>query len=176
MFRLVPSMRPIGEIACGLWPTPTASADKSSRTPDGAMAEVLRGKSPDLSAHVMALWPTLVARDANTPHSAEYVKAKRAEGHGMANLNDTVAALWSTPTAPDHKSILASTETHERNSRPLSETVGAALGLVRNGSLEPTEKPGALNPQFVSWLMGFPPEWASCAPTAMPSSRKSQRK
>ena len=136
MFRLVPSMRPIGEIACGLWPTPTASADKSIRTPDGAMAEVLRGKSPDLSAHVMALWPTPVARDANTPHSAEYVKAKRAEGHGMANLNDTVAALWSTPT----------------------------------------EKPGALNPQFVSWLMGFPPEWASCAPTAMPSSRKSQRK
>lgn len=85
-------------LAC--WPTPTASADKSIRTPEGARREVERGKSPDLAAHGMAL----------------------------------------------------------------------------AGSSATTEKPGALNPAFVCWLMGFPPEWDACAPTAMPSSRKSRRK
>ena len=33
------------------------------------------------------------------------------------------------------------------------------------------EKCVALNPAFVSWLMGFPPEWISCAPSATPSIR-----
>ena len=41
-----------------LWATPTASADKSIRTPKGARREVERGRSPDLAAQTLALWPT----------------------------------------------------------------------------------------------------------------------
>jgi hypothetical protein len=85
-------------------------------------------------------------------------------------------ALFATPTARDHKSCLASQGSHDRNSRPLSEQVGAVLGMIANGSQERTEKPGALNPEFVSWLMGFPDEWVNCAPSATRSSRKSQPK
>jgi hypothetical protein len=39
-----------------------------------------------------------------------------------------------------------------------------------SGSQASTEKRGALNPEFVCWLMGYPPEWLSCAPSAMPST------
>ncbi len=41
-----------------LWATPTASADKSIRTPKGARREVERRRSPDLAAQTLALWPT----------------------------------------------------------------------------------------------------------------------
>lgn len=41
-----------------LWATPTASADKSIRTPEGARREVERDRSPDLAAQTLALWPT----------------------------------------------------------------------------------------------------------------------
>ncbi len=168
--------------------------------------------APRTGGNGSGLWPTPQARDGFPAHSPEYVAEKKAQGHGMANLND-VAALWATPTARDHKSPLASAETHARDSRPLSEQVGAALwptptagdgskldatqpvierrlaagkqvgvaGAVRvfgatpSGSPERTASPGALDPAFVSWLMGYPPEWLNCAPSAMPSSRKSRR-
>ena len=38
-------------------------------------------------------------------------------------------------------------------------------GEMSNGSPAPTERRGQLNPEFTRWLMGFPAEWASCAPT-----------
>lgn len=50
------------------------------------------------------------------------------------------------------------------------------IGSGQNGASELTEKPGALNPEFVCWLMGFPPAWDACAPMEMPSSRKSRQK
>ncbi len=133
------------ETAQALWPTPTASrADKAIRTPEGARTEVERGKSPDLNAQAVAMWPTPCARDHMPAHTAEYVAAKKAQGHGMSVL-------------PDYVSL-------------------AATGITPGGSSVTTEKPGALNPRFVCWLMGFPAEWDACAPTAMPSSRKSRQR
>jgi hypothetical protein len=43
-----------------------------------------------------------MARDHFPPHSDEYIAEKKAQGHGMANLNDYVAN-WGTPTARDWK-------------------------------------------------------------------------
>ena len=48
-------------------------------------------------------WPTPQARDHFPAHTPEYIAAKKAQGHGMANLNDLVTlAGWPTPKARDH--------------------------------------------------------------------------
>ncbi|MFN7608946.1 MAG: hypothetical protein ACK5PJ_06435, partial [Ralstonia sp.] len=50
-----------------------------------------------------AQWPTAQARDGMPPHSPEYVAKHKANGHGMANLNDYMAfsATWPSPQAMD---------------------------------------------------------------------------
>lgn len=86
---------------------------------------------------------------------------------------------WATPTARDHRSIHASTRTHERNSRPLSEQVGNFCS--RPG--RPITKAGenvcgsnrTLNPQFVEALMGWPVGWTGFAFAETEWSRWLQR-
>lgn len=49
---------------------------------------------------------------------------------------------------------------------------GQPLGRQVIGSHAGTEKPGALNPEFCRWLMGFPAGWGLYADTATRLSRK----
>jgi len=55
----------------------------------------------------MAGWATPTSCDHFPAHSQEYVDDKKAQGHGMANLNDQAALLVSGPTST---SSIASTE------------------------------------------------------------------
>ena len=57
-----------------------------------------------------------------------------------ANLADQVK-MWPTPTAQDAKNNGGESQ-HSRNTKPLNAEIG-----------------GALNPQWVAWLMGYPTEW-----------------
>ena len=45
-----------------------------------------------------------------------------------------------------------------------------------SGSSAPMENRGALNPEFVCWLMGYPQEWVNCAPSETPSTRGRRRR
>lgn len=55
-------------------------------------------------------------------------------------------------------------------------TNGARSGMTQNSASAQTEKRGALSPEFVFWLMGFPAEWVSCALEAMRSLPSKRRK
>ena len=86
-------------------------------------------------------------------------------------LSQQVAG-WATPTSRDGRSEIGSPEMMRRRQdrsqgKPLSKQV---LGTTASPS-----PAGALNPEFSLWLMGFPSEWLSCAPSATQSSRKSRR-
>jgi hypothetical protein len=185
--RLVPSMRHTAANVCGFWPTPTSLAQARNGNSEAgnsaglvairvhalhAVGSAASGPfSPEESQHhaETAMWPTPSARDWRSENaSPEFLDAWAANTKGKT-LPMTIR-LWATPTAVDGARGLMTRP--QDTGKPLPQQLGDMLG----GSPAQTEKPGALNPAFVCWLMGFPPEWESCAPTATPSSRKSQPK
>lgn len=137
------------------WPTPTVGNSNGSQSCEGMSAT---GRMPDgrkvavALPHVasMAGWPTPTARDHFPAHSEEYIAAKKAQGHGMANLNDLVQQANGSARL-------------------------TANGELLTGSPAETESGGQLNPAHSRWLMGYPPEWDDCAVTATPLSPRKLR-
>jgi hypothetical protein len=147
------------------------------------------------AAH-LSPWPTPTAQnfDGGDPQKMwerrERVKKKGINGNdfgltlGML-ANAANVSTWATPMA--HEARLGYQHRHEGakgSQKSLTTQCVEALGLgktepsgpTQSGSPGQTEKRGALNPAFPCWLMGYPAEWDACAPTATPSSRKSQPK
>lgn len=195
LFRLVPSMRPIDEIVCGLWPTPQVADVNLSRMPDTkAYSErwlARKNSGSNLAPYVQAyyhgrlsMWTTPSARDWKDS-AGMATTGTNPDGSMRSRLDQLPrqAALYPTPRSADGeknvRSLDGTLREIERKGSPQDTCQAAQItqaGQVQSGQLEQTEKPGALNPAFVCWLMGFPPEWESCAPTATPSSRKSRQK
>jgi hypothetical protein len=148
------------------------------------------GKKGEQLVNQVALWATPNCCDA-TRASPETNEQKKTRGaHTGQSLIDQ-AAYWSTPAAQQHNYDESPETFRARQERLKAKGIngngaGTPLGIqaaetalsgpTPNGLTVQTVNPGGLNPEFVSWLMGFAKGYLSCAPSAMPSSRKSRQK
>jgi hypothetical protein len=140
------------------WPTPKASeAEKDSRTTEGALAEVLRGKGPSLSAvGSLAGWPTPAAHEPGGTPEQHLARKKACQDRGIQMGANSVT----------HLSLVA------QLAGPARLTV---TGEMLTGSFAGMENGGQLNPAHSRWLQGLPPEWDVCAATAIQSLPKRRK-
>lgn len=159
--------------AAALWPTPsTGDASGSKQGPEGTS---LTGVRPDgskmhvgLATVARALWPTASARDWKSCEASPATMDRNSRP-----LNEM--ALWSTIRASDGAKGGPGQKFGAGGTPPPAQAA-QAHGLITNGSSIPKEKRGALSPEFVCWMLGFPAEWTKLDPSEIPSSRRSSRK
>ena len=167
------------------WPTTTVT--------DSARGEKYDPFAKNMTLNMAAArsgWPTPQARDHFPSHSQEYVAQKKAEGHGMANLNDVVTtAGWPTPSCnndrvgnqdsamsmqrQDGTKVQQRLQDFAAISGPARLT---ATGEMLIGSSVGMGSGGQLNPAHSRWLMGLPVGWDECAPIKNASPRRKKGK
>lgn len=169
--RLRQRLANIGSTACSMtW--------KESATPAGRRLSRLVPSVRHTGVTACGLWQTPVASEARQGFQ-DRSRGKKGSQESLTTV--AVKAMWPTPLTNDAlgSGYCYGQKKPDGTRAEFLKLPGAALvasGHPHRGSSATTEKPGALNPTFVCWLMGFPAEWDACAPTAMPSSRRSRRK
>lgn len=127
----------------------------------------LRASARHTSVSAFAGWPTPMA---GSPGTENYNPAGNTDS---SRKTVALVAGWSTPK----------TATGGANSKRKERGAGGAVlqeqvrwvGGAKTLSNAATEKPGALNPAFSLWLMGYPAEWQFSVERAMQSTRSSPR-
>jgi len=94
--------------------------------------------------------------------SAEHYGRPRENDRG--DLQAAVMAMFQTPTVRDHKGGVRDWSCRQRDGKPRNECDKTLPDVATPG--------GQLNPQFVEWLMGFPPGWTDLDASETPSSPK----
>jgi hypothetical protein len=140
---------------------------KAVDMPAGAPICALRASGRRTSDSGFGGWPT-----PNVPNGGRSISHAEQKGGTYYHEGKKVQvgleaaakmAGWPTPSTRDHKGGYQGGRI--RNGKISTDTldVVAQISGTENTSPAPTEKQGALNPEFSLWLMGYPIEWARCA-------------
>jgi predicted DNA-binding protein YlxM (UPF0122 family) len=153
VMKLRLSERRIDEQECSLWRTPDAGCARGAQSPKRFAESMKEERLLTLNDQVAHLFPTPKATDGTKGSiSPEGAKKEASRGHGI-DLPCHVQ-IFPTPTVRGN-----------HNRAGISSKSENGLATVAGGSL---------NPEWVEWLMGFPPGWTDIG-EASPTSQESPR-
>lgn len=150
-------------------------------TPAGRRICALRASVPRTYASDYSGWPTACAQDGKNggPSQTDRLPGKsllvtgwptacardwKSDLPGCTSLPGTAAlAGWGTPTAMELGNTLESYRAMKAITALNIQVQLTSKGL-QNGSPVAMGRPARLNPDFTRWLMGYPVQWAECAP------------
>lgn len=133
-------------------PTPTANPDNSS--PEAREAREARGSKTSATTYhaIISMLPTPVGADGT--RGPDLAKANR-KGSGADDLVTHLAKMLPTPTGRDYKDTpgmsRTATDGRERDDQ-LPRRIYGDESTPKTGGMR-------LTPEFLCWLMGYPPDW-----------------
>lgn len=154
--------------------------------PTTTVTDSLRRPSSDFQTPNITLNHAALLSGWNTPRASDGSNGGPNQAGG-ALTPDAHLAAWPTPQASDDKWRYSSATQAERrlsSGKQMSLEAWAHLtgparltvtGLLLTGSPAAMGSGGQFNPAHSRWLMGFPPAWDACAPTATRSTRGKRR-